>query len=131
MKYSVYERRSSGSLAVNSGNFLPTFRDNLSFPSTNWSHQQGTFEVGTNRFSRNIGKKLPLFNVHGSVHLKNIPIYILQDATLHSLFISGNCSTCFGWYFHPSPVAHTTVSTASGICHNVTAICLLFHDSGR
>jgi hypothetical protein len=23
--------------------------------------------------------------------------YIQQDATLHSLFISGNCSTCFGW----------------------------------
>jgi hypothetical protein len=28
--------------------------------------------------------------------------YIQQDATSHSLFISGNCSTCFGWYFHPS-----------------------------
>jgi hypothetical protein len=27
----------------------------------------------------------------------SIPIYIQQDATLHSLFISGNCSTCFGW----------------------------------
>ena len=26
------------------------------------------------------------FNVHGSVHLKNILIYIQQDATLHSLF---------------------------------------------
>jgi hypothetical protein len=35
--------------------------------------------------------------------------YIQQDATLHSLFISGNCSTCFGWYFHPSSGAHTTV----------------------
>jgi hypothetical protein len=31
--------------------------------------------------------------------------------------------TCFGWYFHPSSEAHTTVSTASGICHTVTAIC--------
>jgi hypothetical protein len=30
----------------------------------------------------------------------SIPIYIQQDATLHSLFISVNCSTCFGWYFH-------------------------------
>jgi hypothetical protein len=56
---------------------------------------------------------------------KSIPIYsfIQQDVTSHSLFISGNCSTCFGWYFHPSSGAHTTVSTASGICHNVTAIC--------
>jgi len=26
------------------------------------------------------------FNVYRSVHLKNIPIYIQQDATLHSLF---------------------------------------------
>ena len=33
------------------------------------------------------------------------------------------CSTCFGWYIHPSSGAHTTVSTASGICHTVTAIC--------
>jgi hypothetical protein len=53
----------------------------------------------------------------------SIPIYIQQDATLQSLFISGNCSTCFGWYFHPSSGAHTTVCTASGICHTVTAIC--------
>jgi hypothetical protein len=34
-----------------------------------------------------------------------------------------NCSTCFGWYFHPSSGAHTTVSTAFDICHTVTAIC--------
>jgi hypothetical protein len=56
----------------------------------------------------------------------SIPIhwYIQQDATLHNLFISGNCPTCFGWYFHPSSGAHTAVSTASGICHNTdTAIC--------
>jgi hypothetical protein len=54
----------------------------------------------------------------------NIPIYIKQDATLHSLFIYWNCSTCFGWHLHPSSGAHTTVSTtASGICHAVTAIC--------
>jgi hypothetical protein len=46
--------------------------------------------------------------------------YIQQDATLHSL--SGNCCTCFGWYFYPSPGAHATVCTASGICHTVTAI---------
>jgi hypothetical protein len=56
---------------------------------------------------------------------KSIPVYVYiqQDATLHSSFISGNFSTCFGWYFHPSSSAHTTVSTASGICHTVTAIC--------
>ena len=42
----------------------------------------------------------PEFNVHGSVHRKNIPIYIQQDARLHSLFyleaalhVSGGTST--------------------------------------
>jgi len=63
------------------------------------------------------------FNVQQSVHPKYIPIYIQQDATLHSLFISGNCSTCFGWYHHPPSGAHTTVSTASGTCQTVTATC--------
>jgi hypothetical protein len=53
----------------------------------------------------------------------SIPIYIQQDAKLHSLFISGNCSIRFGWYFHPTSGVHTTTSTASGICHTVTAIC--------
>jgi hypothetical protein len=40
------------------------------------------------------------FNVHGSMHRKNILIYIQQDATLHSLFyletalhVSGGTST--------------------------------------
>jgi hypothetical protein len=49
------------------------------------------------------------------VHRKYIPIYIQQDATLHGLFISGNCSRCFGWYFHPSSGAHTTVSTPDAV----------------
>ena len=55
----------------------------------------------------------------------SVPVYsyIDQDAPLHSLIISGNCSTCFGWYFHPSSGTHTNVSRASGICHTVTAIC--------
>ena len=35
--------------------------------------------------------------------------------------LSGNCSTYFGWYHHPSSGAQTTISTASGICHTVTA----------
>ena len=37
--------------------------------------------------------------------------------------LSGNCPSCFGWYIHPPSGAQTTVSTASGICHAVTAIC--------
>jgi hypothetical protein len=63
-----------------------------------------------------IGSK---FNVYGSVLRKYIPIYIQQGATLHSLFVYGNCSTCFGWYHHPSSGANTTISTASGIFYTV------------
>ena len=37
--------------------------------------------------------------------------------------LSGNYSTCFGRYLHPSSGAQTTVSTASGVCSTVTAIC--------
>jgi hypothetical protein len=40
------------------------------------------------------------YNVHGTVHRKNIPIHIQQDTTLHSLFyletalhVSGGTST--------------------------------------
>jgi len=63
------------------------------------------------------------FNVHWSVQRKNILLYIQQDATLHSLFISRNCSTCLEWYLHPSSEAQTTVSTAFAICQTVTAKC--------
>jgi len=59
----------------------------------------------------------------GPVRREYIPKFIQSDATLHSLFISGNCSTCFRCYFHPSSGAHTTVSTPSVICHTVTATC--------
>jgi predicted P-loop ATPase len=36
--------------------------------------------------THNIETKKHGFNVHGSVHLNNILIYIQQDAMLHSLF---------------------------------------------
>ena len=31
-------------------------------------------------------------------------ITIQQDATIYRLFISANCSACFGWYLHPPPI---------------------------
>jgi len=52
-----------------------------------------------------------------------MPITVQQDATIYSLFISVNRSTCFGRYLHPSSGAHVTVSTASGISKTVTATC--------
>ena len=55
-------------------------------------------------------------------------IYPTRCKVIHFI-LSGNCSTCFKQYHHPSSGAQTTVSTASGIYHTVTAICL--HDFDR
>jgi len=38
----------------------------------------------------------------------------------YTVYFIWNCSTCFGWYHHPSSGAQTTASTASGICHTVS-----------
>ena len=56
------------------------------------------------------------FNPHSN-------IYVQQRCNVTQFILSGNCSTCFGWYHHPSSGAQTTVSTASGICQTVTATC--------
>ena len=45
-----------GHYAANGGNFVPTFRDNLSVPST------VVKEDGNDRFSGNAYKRLPLFD---------------------------------------------------------------------
>ena len=47
-----------GYYAVSSGSFLPTFRDNLSVSSSGVKNLDPG--DGTDRMSRNIGKKLPL-----------------------------------------------------------------------
>ena len=52
-----------------------------------------------------------------------MPIIVQQDATIYSLFISVNRSTCFGWYLHPSSGIHVTVSTATVISKTVIATC--------
>ena len=75
--------------------------------------------------SRNFIISCNIFNVHGSVYRNNILIYeyIQQDVNVTQFILSGNCSTCFGWYHHPSSGAQTTVSTASGICHTLIDTC--------
>jgi hypothetical protein len=83
----------------------------------------GTEPVGYHRPGPILTLILLMWRIRWANNTVPVYLYIQQDATLHSLFISGNCSICFGWYFHPSSGAHTTVSTASGICHTVTAIC--------
>jgi len=56
-------------------------------------------------------------------HLVFVTPLLLPAANVTQFIVSGNCSTCFRWYLHPSSGAHKTVSTASGICHTVTATC--------
>jgi hypothetical protein len=49
--------------AASSGNFLPTFRDNVLVPSSEVKNPKGgffTFEGAIDMLSRNVGKKLPL-----------------------------------------------------------------------
>jgi len=48
--------------------------------------------------------------------------YISNKIQRYTVILSGNCSTCFGWYLHPSSGTQTTVSTTSGICHTVTVV---------
>ena len=45
--------------------------------------------------------------------------YISNETQLYKAYLfQENCSTCFGWYLHPSSGAHTciTVFTVSGTC---------------
>jgi hypothetical protein len=37
-------------------------------------------------------------------------------------YISANCSTCFGWYLHPSSGAHINLIAASGTDQTVSDI---------
>ena len=70
------------------------------------------------------------FDVHGSVHRKRIFKYNQQDATLHNLFISVKCSTCFRRFLCPSSGAQKLYIQHRVLCQ----ICLqfhLFHDSDR
>ena len=71
---------------------------------------------------------------------QTVSIIVQQDGTIHSLFIPVNCSTCFGWYLHPSSEAHITVPTVKkvkcsryrpGVIQKMgRGIALLFHDRG-
>jgi hypothetical protein len=49
-----------GYYAARSGNFLPTFWNNLPVPSSGMKGEFLSSEDATDRLSRNVGKKLPL-----------------------------------------------------------------------
>jgi hypothetical protein len=48
-----------------------------------------------------------------------LSIIVQKDATINSLFIFVNCTTCFGWQLHPSSGVHINVSAVSGIIETV------------
>ena len=50
--------------------------------------------------------KLGKFYVHESAHRKCITKYNQEDANLHNLFISTQCSTCLRRFLRPSSGAH-------------------------
>ena len=52
-----------GFYATYNGSFLPTFRENLSGPSSRFKQSKNslTHEDGTDRLFRNVGKKLPFY----------------------------------------------------------------------
>ena len=52
-----------GYYAASGGNFLPTFRDNLSIPSSGVRGKELDPEDRTDRLSRNVGRILPLLAV--------------------------------------------------------------------
>jgi len=60
-------------------------------------------------------------------HQEGIELYlqhlVFVTPLLLSAAIAENVLRVLGWCHHPSSEAHTTVSTASGICHTVTATC--------
>ena len=91
-------------------------------------------------FSTHIQEHTQLYLQHlVLVKLLMLPATMMEEMELQSssnkmqpyTVLSVNCSTCFGWYLHPSSGAHTTVSTASGTCQSWNCLQFqLFHDSG-
>jgi len=48
--------------------------------------------------------------IYGSLGVKRLmTINVQQDATIHNFILYLNCSTCFGWFLHPSSGAQINV----------------------
>jgi hypothetical protein len=62
------------------------------------------------------------FDVHGSMHRKCIFERNQQGATLHNVFISAKCSTCFRRVLHPSSGAQNCIHSI-GYLAGLTATC--------
>jgi len=79
----------------------------------------------TTQFVCRITKKRIQIHTHNILYkfFHNYSNIYPKRCNVTQFIISGNCSTCFGWYLHLLSGAHTTVSTTSGICHTVAATC--------
>ena len=64
-----------------------------------------------------------IFEFHGSVHRKRIFKCNQQDATLHNLFISVKCSTCFRRFLRPSSGAQKLYIQHRVLCQTFTVTC--------
>ena len=83
---------------------------------------QSTAIAGSNHLSVEATWRI-VFNIrHRTTRISCYNIYPTR-CNVTQFILSWNCSKCFGWYLHPSSGAQTTVSTASGVGHAVTAIC--------
>jgi ABC-type long-subunit fatty acid transport system fused permease/ATPase subunit len=87
--------------------------------------------------SSNYSKHCSVLNVGGSVYRRYISKYNKQDATLHTLFNSVKCSTCFRRYLHPSPgaqklyIQHRVLVKTLLLSPAIVEELELFQDSGR
>ena len=93
-------------------------RDFLSRTSTN---SKASFEAALtiNRISLQPMTR----DVHGSVHGKLIFEYNQQEATLHNLFISVKCSTCFRRFLRPLSGAQKLYIRHRVLCQTFSATC--------
>jgi hypothetical protein len=97
--------------------FFHKFSDSIPHSST-FAHTTN-FKIMFSQNSIIVGAYL----ASNKIHKYYSNIYPTRCNVTQFIILSGNCPTGFGWYHHPSSGAQTTVSTASGICHTVTAIC--------
>ena len=59
------------------------------------------------------------FNVHGSVHRNNILIQkSQQNAYVTEIILFEDCSTCFGYHYHPSSGAQNNCKYSIWSCHH-------------
>jgi hypothetical protein len=88
----------------------------------------GHFRYNANQCNK-IKRVITVLHENKCVYKYTVTYYRLQYSNIYptrckitQFILSGNCSTCFGWYHHPSSGAETTVSIASGICQTVTVV---------